>query len=128
MPVLASTRGNCRLESRRSPLHAVQRCCRVGSCILVTMSRMLEEIREQPAALERTLKAELRRAERFKKFLERRRPRLVTLVAAVSQSGESTDTNIVLSEARKRGAMTIGITNETSSSLAKLAEHVFLVR
>src|SRR6267142_13193 len=174
MPVLASTRGNCRLESRRSPLHAVQRCCRVGSCILVTMSRMLEEIREQPAARERTLKAELRRAERFKNFLERRRPRRVvmaargtsdnaalfgrylleittgipvslaapsiytlynarvdlrdTLVAAVSQSGESTDTNIVLSEARKRGAMTIGITNETSSSLAKLAEHVFLVR
>src|SRR5207245_9574365 len=44
-------------------------------------SRMLEEIREQPTALERTLKAELRRAERFKKFLERRRPRLVILAA-----------------------------------------------
>ena len=49
--------------------------------MLVAMSRMLEEIREQPAALERTLKAELRRAERFKKLLEKRRPRLVILVA-----------------------------------------------
>src|SRR6267142_4991549 len=138
------------------------------------MSRMLEEIRQQPAVLARTPAAKARHIEKFKRAIAGRRPKLIvlaargtsdnaaqfgrylleittgipvslaapsiytlyntkvdlrdTLVAAVSQSGESTDTNIVLSEARKRGAMTIGITNETSSSLAKLAEHVFLVR
>jgi glucosamine--fructose-6-phosphate aminotransferase (isomerizing) len=47
---------------------------------------------------------------------------------AVSQSGESTDTNLVLERAREQGALTIGITNEASSTLAGLAEHVFLVR
>src|SRR5437016_1234434 len=128
------------------------------------MSRMLEEIRQQPEALQRTLSGELRNVERFRRVMDKKPPRLIvlvargtsdnaalfgrylleittgipvslaapsiatlyearvdlqdTLVAAVSQSGESTDTNIVLSEARKRGAMTIGITNETSSSLA----------
>jgi glucosamine--fructose-6-phosphate aminotransferase (isomerizing) len=50
------------------------------------------------------------------------------LVVALSQSGESTDTNVVLDQARQQGAMTIGITNEASSSLARLAEHVFHVR
>ncbi len=135
---------------------------------------MLDEIREQPAALERTLKDSLRRIERFKRLVTLRRPRLIvlaargtsdnaaqfgryllemttgipvslaapsiytlynarvdfrdTLVVALSQSGESTDTNVVLTEARMQGAMTIGITNEASSSLAKLAEHVFQVR
>jgi glucosamine--fructose-6-phosphate aminotransferase (isomerizing) len=34
----------------------------------------------------------------------------------------------VLSRAREQGALTIGITNEPSSTLARLAEHVFLVR
>src|SRR5215831_20834920 len=138
------------------------------------MSRMLEEIRQQPGALERTLRSALKGAERFKRLIEKRRPRLVVLVArgtsdnaamfgrylleittgipvslaapsiytlynarvdfrdalvvAVSQSGESTDTNLVLSHARRQGAMTIGITNEAASSLAKLAEYVFLVR
>ena len=51
-----------------------------------------------------------------------------SLVVAISQSGESTDTNLVLERARAQGAFTIGITNEADSSLAKLAEHVFLVR
>jgi glucosamine--fructose-6-phosphate aminotransferase (isomerizing) len=138
------------------------------------MSRMLDEIREQPAALERTLKDAARRVERFKRLVTLRRPRLIVLAArgtsdnaaqfgryllemttgipvslaapsiytlynarvdfrdalvvALSQSGESTDTNVVLTEARRQGAMTIGITNEASSSLAKLAEHVFQVR
>ena len=50
------------------------------------------------------------------------------LVVAVSQSGESTDTNLVLERARERGAQTCGITNEPQSTLARLAEHVFLVR
>ena len=135
---------------------------------------MLEEIRQQPETLERTLRSELKSIERFKKLMEKRRPRLVVLAArgtsdnaalfgrylleittgitvslaapsiytlynvrvdfrdalvvAISQSGESTDTNLVLSQAREQGALTIGITNEPSSSPAKLAQEVFLVR
>src|SRR5580700_11316560 len=138
------------------------------------MSKMLEEIRHQPEALERTLRAELPHVERFKSVLSRSKPRLIVLVArgtsdnaaqfgrylleittgipvslcaasvhtlyhaqldltdalviAISQSGESTDTNEVLRNARERGAMTVGITNEAKSSLTKLAERVFLVR
>src|SRR5579863_8464294 len=49
------------------------------------------------------------------------------LVVALSQSGESTDTNVVLERAREQGARTIGITTEVSSALSKLAEHLFLV-
>ena len=45
------------------------------------MSRMLEEIRQQPEALERTLSTELRSVERFKRLVEKQRPRLVVLVA-----------------------------------------------
>jgi len=138
------------------------------------MSLMLEEIRQQPEALERTLAGELRRVEKFRALLEKRRPRLVVLAArgtsdnaalfgrylleittgipvslaapsiatlynarvdysdalvvAISQSGESTDTNVVLERAREQGAMTLGITNESHSSMARIAEHVFLVR
>ena len=50
------------------------------------------------------------------------------LVVALSQSGESTDTNEVLEEARKAGAVTVGISNQARSALAGIAEHVFLVR
>jgi glucosamine--fructose-6-phosphate aminotransferase (isomerizing) len=135
---------------------------------------MLEEIREQPRALERTLNEELRRLIRFKRAMEKNRPRLIVLVArgtsdnaaqfgrylfeittgipvslaapsietlyqaeldyrdclvvAISQSGESTDTNLVLERAKARGAMTVGITNEKASTLARIAEHTFLVR
>ncbi|MGA2116433.1 MAG: SIS domain-containing protein [Bryobacteraceae bacterium] len=138
------------------------------------MSRMLDEIRQQPEALARTLAGEVRHTGRFRKLLERKRPRLVvlvargtsdnaaqfgrylleittgipvslaapsiatlydapidyrdTLVVGISQSGESTDTNLVLERARAAGALTLGITNERASSLARLAEHVFLVR
>ncbi len=138
------------------------------------MSKMLDEIREQPAALERTLKGELAAIEQLKARLARRPPRMIllaargtsdnaaqfgrylleittgipvslaapsiftlyeapirlddTLVVAISQSGESTDTNLVLERARAQGCVTIGITNEANSSLARLAEHVFLVR
>lgn len=138
------------------------------------MSRMMAEIREQPAALERTLAGGLRRAEAFRRLVARRRPRLIVLAArgtsdnaalfgrylleittgipvslaapsilslygarldyrdalvvAISQSGESTDTNLVIEQARAAGALTLGITNERSSALAKLAEHIFLVR
>ncbi|MCC7496782.1 MAG: SIS domain-containing protein [Bryobacterales bacterium] len=138
------------------------------------MSKMLEEIRQQPAALERTLREELPGIEELKARLAGRRPRLIVLAArgtsdnaaqfgrylleiltgipvslsapsiftlyqasldlrdvlavAISQSGESTDTNMVLERAREQGASTVGITNEPGSTLAKLAEHVFLVR
>jgi glucosamine--fructose-6-phosphate aminotransferase (isomerizing) len=134
---------------------------------------MLEEIRQQPEALERTLRTQLKRIERFKRLIAKRRPRLVVLAArgtsdnaalfgrylleittgipvtlaapsiftlynapfrfegvlviAISQSGESTDTNLVLERARRQGAHTIGVTNEASSTLARLAEHPFLV-
>jgi len=135
---------------------------------------MLEEIRQQPAALERTLKSELPGFEELRKRLASKRPRLIVLAArgtsdnaaqfgryllelttgipvslaapsvltlygtaleykdvlvvAISQSGESTDTNLVLQRAREGGAVTIGITNEPESSLAKLPEHLFCVR
>ena len=134
---------------------------------------MLEEIRQQPVALERTLAREQRRVERLKALLAKRRPKLIVLAArgtsdnaalfgrylleiatgipvslaapsihtlygshidytdalvvAISQSGESTDTNLVLERARESGAMTLGITNESSSSLARIAEHVLFV-
>lgn len=134
---------------------------------------MLEEIREQPAALERTLAAERKSIAQLRALLAKQPPRLIMLVArgtsdnaaqfgrylleittgipvtlaapsiftlynapfrfdgvlviAISQSGESTDTNQVLERARMQGARTIGITNEPASTLARLAEHVFLV-
>ena len=138
------------------------------------MSKMLEEIRQQPIALERTLRGELREAARLRSHFEKQRPRLILLAArgtsdnacrfgrywleittgipvslaapsiytlyrskvdfrdmlvvAISQSGESTDTNVVLEQARAAGAFTIGITNERTSSMAGLAEAVFHVR
>jgi glucosamine--fructose-6-phosphate aminotransferase (isomerizing) len=134
---------------------------------------MLEEIRQQPEALARTLARETRHVEQLRRTLTKRRPRLIvlaargtsdnaalfgrylleiatgipvtlaapsivslygvkvdyreTLVVALSQSGESTDTNMVLERAREQGALTLGITNERSSTLAGLAERVFLV-
>jgi glucosamine--fructose-6-phosphate aminotransferase (isomerizing) len=134
---------------------------------------MLEEIHEQPAALERTLLAEQKSIEELRSLLDRQRPKLIMLTArgtsdnaaqfgrylleittgipvtlaapsiftlyrapfqfqgvlviAISQSGESTDTNLVLERAREQGARTIGITNEASSTLARIAEHTFLV-
>ena len=138
------------------------------------MSQMLKEIRQQPAALERTLAGARRPTEKLKRAVARRRPRLIVLVArgtsdnaavfgrylleittgipvslaapsittlydtcvygpdslvvGISQSGESTDTNKVLEQARLRGALTIGITNERASAMAEIAEHLWLVR
>jgi glucosamine--fructose-6-phosphate aminotransferase (isomerizing) len=135
---------------------------------------MMEEIREQPSALARTLTGGVRRVEAFRKIVARRRPKLIVLVArgtsdnaalfgrylleittgipvslaapsivtlyrarpayrdalvvGISQSGESTDTNLVIQQARAAGALTLGITNEQGSSLARAAEHLFLVR
>jgi glucosamine--fructose-6-phosphate aminotransferase (isomerizing) len=135
---------------------------------------MLEEIRQQPDALERTLLSGLRATGELKKELAKRRPRFIVLVArgtsdnaahfgrylleittgipvslaapstitlyqakvdfsdvllvAVSQSGESTDTNFVLERAKEQGALNVGVTNEASSTLAKLADHVLFVK
>src|SRR5579871_7048572 len=138
------------------------------------MSKMLEEIREQPVTLERTHNAQVRPMQDLRSRLERDPPRLIMLVArgtsdnaalfgryllelttgipvslaapsiltlydgrpdyrdalvvGISQSGEATDTNLVLERARAGGALTLGITNESSSELARIAEHIFLVR
>jgi len=51
-----------------------------------------------------------------------------TLVVGISQSGESTDTNYVLSWARQAGAVTVGITNRPRSTLAGIPEYLLLVR
>ena len=50
------------------------------------------------------------------------------LLVAISQSGESTDTNLVVERAAAQGAFTLGITNEAASTLARLVDRVFLVR
>ena len=111
------------------------------------MSRMLDEIRQQPDALARTLSAELKNTAKFRDLMAVRRPRLVVLAArgtsdnaaqfgrylieittgipvslaapsvhtlydaplelpdalvvGISQSGESTDTNVVLEKAKR---------------------------
>lgn len=47
-----------------------------------------------------------------------------TLVIGISQSGESTDINSYVESAKRNGALTIGITNEPSSTLGALADEV----
>src|SRR5438128_11106394 len=146
---------------------------KADSPIIAGMSRMLEEIRQQPAALARTLAGETRRIEQFRRRLGGWRPKLIVLAArgtsdnaaqfgrylleittgipvslaapsiytlyktgvdlrealviGISQSGESTDTNLVLERAAAQGARTIGITNEASSEMARLAADFFVV-
>jgi glutamine---fructose-6-phosphate transaminase (isomerizing) len=146
----------------------------VSSGIVMGMSTMLEEIRQQPAALERTLQNEWRSAETLRRTLSEHSvefiiiaargtsdnaaqfarylleiatgipvslaaPSIATLyhsrlkvkncaVVAISQSGESTDTNLFLERAKEGGAFTVGITNESESSLARLADHLLLVQ
>jgi glucosamine--fructose-6-phosphate aminotransferase (isomerizing) len=135
---------------------------------------MLEEIRQQPTAIERTLLEELPNVEELRRQLTLKRPRFIVLAArgtsdnaaqfarylieistgipvslaapsiytlynarldlrdalvvAVSQSGESTDINMVLEGAREAGAQTIAITNEPDSTMSKLAGTTILVR
>lgn len=135
---------------------------------------MLQEIREQPEALDRMLDEDLSAVAELRRRLETVRPRLIVLAArgtsdnaaqfgrylfelstgipvslaapsvytlygakvrldgalviGVSQSGESTDVNIVIEAAKERGAMTAGVTNEASSTLARIADHAVLVR
>jgi glucosamine--fructose-6-phosphate aminotransferase (isomerizing) len=50
------------------------------------------------------------------------------LVVGISQSGEGTDINLVLKAARRQGAVTVGITNEARSTMARLVDEAFLVR
>jgi glucosamine--fructose-6-phosphate aminotransferase (isomerizing) len=50
------------------------------------------------------------------------------LLVAISQSGESTDINVVVKQAAAQGAFTLGITNQQTSELARLVDTVFLVR
>lgn len=138
------------------------------------MSKMLDEIRQQPEALAKTLNQEWKSIEKLKQQFEAYPPRLIvlaargtsdnaaqfgryllelltgipvslaapslytlydakldledTLVVAISQSGESTDTNRVLERAREFGAFTLGITNEADSTLARLGHATILVR
>ena len=135
---------------------------------------MLDEIRQQPVALERTLKGALSQARELRRHCQNNRPQLVVLAArgtsdnaaqfgrylieittgipvslaapsvttlygahlsftnamviGISQSGESTDVNLVLERAREAGAFTVGITNEASSALARIPDRTFLVR
>jgi glucosamine--fructose-6-phosphate aminotransferase (isomerizing) len=50
------------------------------------------------------------------------------LVIGISQSGESTDTNLFLEMARQRGALTASITNEAGSSITRISDEVFQLR
>ena len=132
------------------------------------MSLMLNEIAEQPAALERTIQAERAKISRLGDFLQSREIDLIVLVArgssdnaalfgrylleittgipvslsapsvytlydaklnlkhalviGVSQSGEGEAINRVLEIARERGAFTIGVTNEPTSSMAGVVD------
>ncbi|MCU0238244.1 MAG: SIS domain-containing protein [Pyrinomonadaceae bacterium] len=49
------------------------------------------------------------------------------LVVGVSQSGEGTDINTVLEQAKKSGAFTLGITNEADSTMAKIADESLFI-
>src|SRR5262245_21067799 len=138
------------------------------------MSLMLQEIRQQPEALARTLREEVPKVASLSRFLATRDIRLIVLVArgssdnaalfgrylleitsripvslaapsihtlyhaklnlrnalvvGVSQSGEGTDINLVLENAKKAGAFTLGITNESRSAMAQLVDEVLLIR
>jgi glucosamine--fructose-6-phosphate aminotransferase (isomerizing) len=49
------------------------------------------------------------------------------LVIGVSQSGEGTDVNTVLEQARKYGAFTLGITNAARSAITKVSDETLLI-
>jgi glucosamine--fructose-6-phosphate aminotransferase (isomerizing) len=49
-----------------------------------------------------------------------------TIVIGISQSGESTDINLTLENAKRCGAVTIGVTNQPTSTLTKIVDEVFL--
>src|ERR687885_1111178 len=133
---------------------------------------MLQEIAEQPAALEKTIREERAKVLRLGAFLKERDVGLIVLVArgssdnaalfgrylleittgipvslaapsvhtvygaklnlqralviGVSQSGEGEDINRVLENARACGAYTVGITNESASSMTKIVDETLL--
>ena len=135
---------------------------------------MLEEIRQQPEALNKTLETGLRGIFDLRHHFEKNRPRFILMVArgtsdnaaqfgrylieittqipvslaapsvltlygselnlrdvlviGISQSGESTDTNAVLEDARRRGATTIGITNEIRGAMGKVVEYPIFIQ
>lgn len=137
------------------------------------MSLMLAEIAEQPEAIERTIKSEGRKIERFAAHLKERQLRLIVLVArgssdnaalfgryllevetgipvslaapavhtlyqarldlrdalviGISQSGEGVDINLVLENAKRCGAITLGITNEAGSTMTRTVDETFLI-
>ena len=49
------------------------------------------------------------------------------VVIGISQSGEGSDINHVLEDAKRYGAFTIAITNESESSMARIAEETLLI-
>lgn len=51
-----------------------------------------------------------------------------TLVIAVSQSGETLDTNSALKEAKARGATTLAICNVRGSTMTRIADHVIYTK
>ncbi len=137
------------------------------------MSQMLKEIRQQPAVLERTLKAEEKKLNKIGRFLQDREVNLIVLVArgssdnaalfgrylletrcgipvslaapsvytlykskmrlekalfvGVSQSGEGSDINEVLLEAKRSGAFTLGITNNGKSKITETTDETLLI-
>jgi glucosamine--fructose-6-phosphate aminotransferase (isomerizing) len=50
------------------------------------------------------------------------------LVVGISQSGEGADINLVLQSARRQGAYTLGLANESRSTMTRLVDDLFLVR
>jgi glucosamine--fructose-6-phosphate aminotransferase (isomerizing) len=135
----------------------------------MTASLLLNEILEQPAALQRLIDAESGKIVSVARAIRKKAPRFVMLAArgssdnaarygqylfgahnrlpvalatpslftlyrtppgledalvlAVSQSGQSPDICAVVEEGRRQGALTISITNDPASPLARLAEH-----
>jgi glucosamine--fructose-6-phosphate aminotransferase (isomerizing) len=134
---------------------------------------MLTEIAEQPRVIERTIKRESKKIERFAALMKKKELRLIvlvargssdnaalfgryllevetgipvslaapavhtlyhaqldlreTLVVGISQSGEGVDINLVLESAKKCGAMTLGITNESDSTMAGIVDEAFFI-
>lgn len=132
---------------------------------------MLEEIAEQPAALEITYQEEREKVKHLARYLQSKNINLIVLVArgssdnaalygryllemttgipvslaapsvytlyhanlrlsnalviGISQSGEGEDINYVLQQAKISGALTAGITNESSSSMSKIVDVTF---
>lgn len=135
---------------------------------------MLQEIHEQPGAIDKTLRLEAKNVAGLAARIRAMDPRFIMLVArgtsdnaatyakylfeaengipcllaapsiitvykkkldlknsvvlGISQSGEGTDINEVLSTARKQGAFTIGITNSAGAGITKAAEASILLR